>query len=136
MTPVTADLRQDQELRRLIKVWEEARDKESDPILQLPDPVPVKVPESTVKVSETGSSAQESRSPPESESAPSVKSDFVEASNNADSDNNEDDITFEGIFKFNCRKKICCFWAFWAGLRLSCKFGRYELTEFRCKHFD
>ena len=97
VTPVTADLRQDQELRSLIKVWEEARDKESAPILQLPDPVPVKVPESTVKVSETGSSAQEFRSPPESESAPSVKSDFVEASNNADSDNNEDDITFEGI---------------------------------------
>ena len=44
MTPVTSDLSQDPELRRKIKVWEE--EKKSETILQLPDPVPVKVPES------------------------------------------------------------------------------------------
>ena len=107
MAPVTADLSQDHELRRLVRVWEEARDKEvkeikeikeSDLIPQLPDPVPVKVSETPVKVQETElSSVQESRSQPESERAPSVKSDFVELSNNAESDINEDDITFEGI---------------------------------------
>ena len=75
MTPVTSDLSQDPELRRKIKVWEE--EEKSETILQLPDPVPVKVSESESFVQDKEAVLVTSpRSQPGTKNISSVNSDF------------------------------------------------------------